>query len=194
LGTKDNFYDPVRPYPLEDNRTYERLMFSEYHKLIWQIHQCRAWFLKSKEMTPYHRHLKWVLERGEDRVPKAVCPHCRRNIVEFYYYEWSSESIATFSSDDVYCKKCALEKIVNQNRLLRFKFSNLRRFFKYGEYNYLKDILQIYKNAFMLPQKITNEIAFKFFKEKKEEDECSKLVNPFNLSLIASKGGQLSLF
>ena len=120
MGTKHYYYEPAQPYTIQkNNKTLEVLMFSDYCKLVWQYNKLEkeAEFKDISEISDYHKHLEWLIERGEDRVPKAVCPHCRIKIVDFYYYEWSSESVPTFSGDDVFCQKCALDKVVNMSRL-----------------------------------------------------------------------------
>lgn len=195
LGTKPYYYEPLRPYTIQkNNKTLEVLMFLDYCKLVWQYNKLEkeAEFKDFREISDYHKHLEWLIERGEDRIPKAVCPHCRSNIVKFYYYEWS-KGVPTFSIDDIFCQKCALDKIVNISRLLRFKFSNLKQFYKYGEYNFLNNILPIYKMAFKLPDRITKEIAFKFFKESHEAPPLQQEVSRIQLTSY-SRIKQLSLF
>lgn len=160
-------YEPIEPYTTQKHQTLEVQMFSHYDSLIWQYRKLEKEVeLKDvSEITKYHKHLEWVIERGEDRVPKLDCHHCKKNKVKFFYFEKASGGVYTFNRDNIFCQQCAGKFSLNESNLREFRFKALLEFKVYRTYNYWNELLPLYRYAFQLPSIINKKVAFNFFKE-----------------------------
>lgn len=160
-------YEPIKPWTTQKHKTLEVQMFSHYDFLIWQYQKLEkeAELKDVSEMTKYHKHLEWLIERGEDRIPKLNCHHCRKEKVKFFYFERASRDVITFSRNNIYCQNCSKKFSLNLNNLREFRFRTLLEFKIFRSYNYWSELLPLYRYVFQLPSIINKEVAFNFFKE-----------------------------
>lgn len=160
-------YEPIEPYTTLKHKTLEVQMFSHYDFLIWQYQKLEkeAELKDVSEITQYHKHLEWVIERGEDRIPKLDCHHCKKNKVKFFYFERAAGGAIVFSRNDIFCQFCSEKFSVSTNNLREFRFKVLLEFKLFRSYNYWNELLPLYRHVYQLPSIINKKIAFNFFKE-----------------------------
>lgn len=166
---KNNYYKPTGPYVFQSGkrrgRTLELLMFEDYQFLNWfynqKIKSCNG------NKNCLEKHLSWLLEKGEDRQPKMICPHCKKRSIAYFSVLFSSSG-DDFSVDPYYtcCEDCTDELIAmaggKMPSLLPIKFSSLLFFRRKGD---RKRVAKMYRTLFQTPSKMGRNKAFHFFNE-----------------------------
>ncbi|MCF7845521.1 MAG: hypothetical protein K9M12_02035 [Candidatus Pacebacteria bacterium] len=163
-----NYYHPTGPYTFQSGkrrgRTLELLMFEDYQFLNWFYHQKINGSGGGKNRL--EKHLGWLLEKGENRKPKMMCPHCRKYPVAYFSILFSANG-NDFSAGSYYscCEDCidelkamAFEKTPS---LLPIRFSSLLLFRKKED---RRRIAKMYRIFYQLPGKMGKKKAFNFFK------------------------------
>lgn len=178
-------YQPTEPYVTKNGDVLELKMFSDYQNLRWQYQQT----IKESSLSGYQQHLIWLLQRGEDRESKMICPHCRHKKVKYFTYSRIEGIIGATSLKEIYCVDCVQGR-ANQ---LPFQFSSLRHFHIFGEANFLKNVVPLFLYVFSLPERKTKKVAFNFFKDQENKE---KIIKPSETHLVspAYKPRPLTLF
>lgn len=165
-------YDPNGPYVIKSgkrkNKALEVLMFNDYGFLRWHYSELERKYSSNRGRNNYHRHLIWVLRRGENRQPKMDCPICGENRLEYFSVRYSrGTDLFSVGPQHTSCESCK-GKIANRSsggdlRLYQPKFSNIVKITsKKGDQ---KRIADLYRSIFKLEGRLTKQKAFNFFKE-----------------------------
>jgi hypothetical protein len=157
-------YDPPEPYILKSGRSkgksLEELMFKNYSLLAFLFAKCR----ENQEYTNMCFHLSWLIQRGENRIAKAICPHCGIRPVQFFSVIHDAGGRGDFAiiQEAMACGDCEeiLKERFSQN-ILPFRFSTLGRFKRPGDYRRIKEL---FESVFGVSRLIKKEEAFEFFK------------------------------
>ena len=167
-------YDPDKPYTIKSGKREGKslgvLMFNEYSFLRWHFGEMEKRYTTGTGRNDYHRHLIWILKRGEDRKPKMECPVCGQRKVKYFSVRFS-RGINRFSVSSQYtccqsneCKKMLRAGAFSDNiHFYQPKFSNVTKLTNLkGEQ---KKITDLYRKIFKLEGRMTKNKAFNFFKE-----------------------------
>jgi hypothetical protein len=167
----NNNYDPRAPYAIKSGskigESLEHLMFIDYGWLVYMRDLLNK--RKSKEKNKFHKHIEWVLERGESRQSKMLCPQCVSSPVVYFSVlgerrNGYSMNVAYTCCDDDACKqKLIAQGIEKTSTLMPIAFSSIMRF---GVKRDQRQVVQILKKCFNLPKRLTKEVLFSFFKEE----------------------------
>lgn len=162
-----NGYNPAGPYVFKtgkhQNQSVEVLMFRKYGFLRWLLNKISQ---ESNGGTKnlLHRHLEWLLARGEELNPTAICPHCKLRPVEYFSIRRSGNdfNIGTYYTccGNLECR----EKLVALSwekfpEFKPFKFSVIAEFEKGDQ----KRVGELFRWAFGLPKPLKRETVFTFF-------------------------------
>jgi hypothetical protein len=142
------------------------MMFDDYEFLNWYYHDLNE---KSKggPKTKLHKHLEWVLRRGQTRKPKMLCLYCKvRPVTRFsiIFYEYDISIGTEFTCcDDEQCKDEIDSKASGNNyQFLPFHFIVLKRMRSKAE---CKEVGELFRQVYELPKPLTRQRAFEFFNE-----------------------------
>ncbi len=160
-------YAPLVPYEPKGRKALEVQMFSKnylsLHRLYLKIQE-EASHPEALDNNEFFLHLDWLLKRGEDRVCKVICPHCKKVPVEcFTYGKVFGGDKAYFKKSDsfLFCSSCAAT--IKDKTFYPFKFSVLLKMHTKYQHNYLKEVLPVFKYAFGMEGRLAKEKAFAFF-------------------------------
>ncbi|MEA2092892.1 MAG: hypothetical protein U9P61_02915 [Patescibacteria group bacterium] len=139
-------------------------MFEDYQFLNWFYY--KKINSNGGEKNRLEKHLCWLLEKGENRQTKMICPYCKKRYIAYFSVLFSSGN--DFSVDPCYtcCEDCTDELVATAvgkgkvSSLLPIKFSSLLLFWKKVDQ---KRIARIYRTFFQLPKKLGKKQAFNFF-------------------------------
>ena len=167
-------YEPSEPYVIKsgkrEGKVLELMMFNNYSFLRWQLGKIRREYNGGRK-NQYHKHLEWLLQRGENREAKIICPVCGEDKVSHFSVRFS-RGTRRFSISPRYtcCEKKECREMLRAGAFgdnLQFfkpKFSNVTRITKYKIEQ--KRITELYKQIFDLSTKrLTRKAAFEFFNE-----------------------------
>lgn len=164
-------YKPEGPYTYRSGKRkgqcLELLMFTDYDFLNWQYNYIAKNSDPKREKNRLEKHLKWLLDRGEDRVPQMVCPQCGEKKVEKFAVRRSNGLISIGPGYTICDSETCKEKLNAQSfskPLYYFKpqFANILRVSRFkGD---RKRVAQLYKHhIFKLEARLTRQRAFEFF-------------------------------
>lgn len=169
-----NNYEPSEPYVIQsgkrEGKVLELLMFNDYSFLRWHLGKIRQKHSGGAK-NRYHRHLEWLMDKGESREPKMKCPICGQRAVKYFSVRFS-RGTRRFSISPRYtcCKDSDCQDMLRAGafgdnlQYFRPLFSNITRITKFKVEQ--KRIADLYKEIFNLSTKrLTRKAAFKFFKE-----------------------------
>lgn len=173
--TPKNIWVPEGPYVFKSGdrkgRSLECLMFSDYPFLNWYYDA--HFSASSGNKNELHRHLEWILARGNDRIPKILCPQCgirqvrKYSVVNLGFNNEISVGYKYTSCNHQDCIDTLLSsELFQQIALYSFKFKYL---LKFKAPSNLKKVVELYKTVFLLPSRISGKIAFEFFNEYTDE-------------------------
>jgi len=164
-------YRPDGPYTIQSGKrkgkSLETLMFQEYGFVKFMYVLLKEKTEEGTEKNELHRHLEWLLQKGEDREAKKYCPFCKERKAKYFSVRFTGNDFA-LSSQYICCESHAcFSKIIGLSGDKRpiiypFKFSVLERFKRKADE---KRVIKLLKDVFLLPEKIGKENAFKFFSE-----------------------------
>lgn len=164
-----DIYVPRSPYVLKTGqyagKSVEILMFHNYDYLLNLLK-----FLKEKNAeTQLAVHLAWLINQGETRKTKMLCPNCHEQPVKEFSVLGNVEYGFSIGQDFTCCedKECR-ERLIDLAafkipQFLPFKFSVLRAFRHKSDQ---KQITRLFQIVFELPyplKSLTKELAFEFF-------------------------------
>lgn len=110
-------------------------------------------------------HLDWLLQRGEDRIPQAICPQCKQQRIKYFSVRFSSyKNTPSFDEGYTYCQECLENCYEPRIQLFKFKWSNILKISAIKSDQ--KNLYKLYRWAFVLPTRLSNEIVFEFFADK----------------------------
>lgn len=163
-------YEPRVPYAIKSGRkigeTLEHLMFIDYGWLIYMrdlLNKKKS----SKEKSKFHKHIEWVLTKGETRQAKMLCPQCNTKPVVYFTvlgerrHGYSMSFVYTCCDDDACKQKLIAQGIEKTPTLMPIAFSSIMRF---GVKHDQKQVVKILRKCYELPDRLTKEICFAFFK------------------------------
>ena len=166
-------YEPSEPYVIKsgkrEGKVLELLMFNDYSFLRWHLGKIRREYSGGKKKQ-YHKHLEWLMAKGENREPKMECPICGQKEVKYFSVRFS-RGTNRFSISPRYtccensgCQEMLRAKAFGDNlQFFKPKFSNITRITKFKVDQ--KRIADLYRQIFNLEGRLTREKAFQFFKE-----------------------------
>jgi hypothetical protein len=166
--SKRAVYRPLGPYFFKTGQRagecLEVLMFKDYAFLVWLLSRLNN-NQRGERKNELHQHLEWLLKRGEEITPKAVCPYCKEYPVRFFSVIYTGNDFSVSSSYTCCEKEECMNAVVSMGLGKRVsfypvKFSSLLRFSKKDRkriVNLFKDILEI--------KKLTPQSAFRIFAE-----------------------------
>ena len=144
-------------------------MFNDYGFLRWHYSELEKKYSSNEGRNNYHRHLIWLLRRGENRQPKMDCPICGENKVEYFSVRYSrGTDLFSVGPQHTCCESKDCKRRIESNSFggnLHFyepRFSNVIKITsKKGD---RKRITDLYRSIYKLEGRLTKEKAFKFFK------------------------------
>ncbi len=164
-------YLPEKPYVYKEGRmrgmSMARLMFENYSFL-------HSSYLSIKDINPTsekEKHLKWIIERGENRPPLEKCKQCYVLMAVRFLVSYSKNrffvSPNLISCDRSECKKKLMDQVKEANGIsLNFVFSSMLKIIEITGKESSQMILSgLYKEIFNIPKNATDEDLFKFFLE-----------------------------
>lgn len=169
-------YSPNGPYIFQSGKRQgkilELLMFSNPGFLVWLLNEYHN--KQTKNKNSLHLHLEWLLQQGETRKAKMLCPFCGKKRVELLSIIRSS-STGYYSIDAGFsccnsdtCKKTLASMALRHPQTFApIKFSTVIKSTIPGN---RKLILKAFRKIFGLSGrsfgKLTRQKAFEFFKGK----------------------------
>ena len=162
-------YNPSSPYVFKGGKrkgvVLESLMFKDYGFLLYLLAKIRK-EKKSEGKNELERHLEWVLARGEDRKPKALCPQCGKKRVEYFSVAYSHFDFSVgphyTCCDSPDCAEKVKGMAMKRVALDPFRFSVMKNFRSKTDQ---KRIGNLFKWAFGLEGQLRREKLFSFFSE-----------------------------
>jgi hypothetical protein len=146
------------------NKSAETLMFADYLFLKRELDRIRAKSRPNSVPSELHRHLEWLLARGEDRICERPCPFCKSRHIAHFLARLLAEGGMLLSLAETSCSECLSELRLRASGqsayVLSTRFSSLR-FGVYGaSYAELSSFFRI---LYFAPHRLTTEWAFEFF-------------------------------
>ena len=163
-------YRPDEPYVFKHGKragkSLEKLMFDDYEFLNWYYHDLNK-RSKGGEKTELHKHLEWLLKRGQTRKPKMLCPQCGQRPVTRFSIIFYSDGISigtVYTCCDAESCKDEIDILASGNtyQLLPFHFIVLNRLRTKGE---KLELAELFKHVFKLKKPLTKQRAFELFNE-----------------------------
>ncbi len=164
-------YRPTKPFKLLIGRdmSFEKMMFTNYPALQERLEKLQKNGKRGNEDEK--KHLAWLLERGEDRAVKTLCPCCLERPAKYFLAKYFfQEKRFTIGEELVFCKSKECEKKffsqIKPHReavaVLPIKFSSLDKFISGKDRKKLASLL---KKLFHLEHSPTSEKLLDFFSE-----------------------------
>jgi hypothetical protein len=120
-------FNPTGPYIIKfgfrKGKSLEELMFEDYPWLVQRKERMDSCLKPWSKPNQMHTHLCWLLERGEDRIAKTVCPHCGEKIISFFGYSFKDKKYFV-CCDQILCAGKLLVKTYRHP----LKFSSILNF------------------------------------------------------------------
>ena len=170
-------YTPKGPYIFQSGKhkgqCLEVIIMREYSFLVWLADLLDS---KSKggHKNEFHRHLKWLLEQGENRQPQIFCPYCGERLVSLFalYRDYREEKVFDFRH--AYCRDCFRDKCHPSTiRGEAFLFSFFGRELNSWERPLAIDL---FKEVFGLQGRFTRRKAFDFFADPDKQVPSSVIL------------------
>ena len=150
---------PVAPYFIQSgpkrSMSLEMLMLKDYSWLMTIKARMDAGLTSASKPNAFHRHLLWLVERGEDRVAKKLCPNCKKGIVRSFshHYDGNRDHFRA-SCGELRCRLLYAHPL---------KFSSILKFREPAR----PSIARFFKEVFLPDCLILDdETLFRFFAEK----------------------------
>lgn len=160
-------YRPDKPYIFQSGKRKgkcaEILMFREYPFLVWQLWKMNEEH-RGGEKNKLHRHLEWLLAKGETRQTKMFCSFCKEKLVEFFSVYTTTEGTGLYwQLGPAICGNCigALKRNRPENVPSIWPIT-FRYFSDYKGRIARSKIITYLKTIFDLPR-LTAQTAFDFF-------------------------------
>lgn len=139
-------------------------MFSDYPFLRWWLDKIELEDKGQRQENALHRHLRWLIARGENRPIATICPVCGQrpiseiSILGLAEFGYSMGLQYTCCSD---CKK-ATEALAwpKKPQFLKPRFSSISWFENKQDQ---QEVVRLLKQIFKLPWPLTRQRAFEFF-------------------------------
>lgn len=171
-------YEPSEPYEFKSGKrkgeVLELMMFNgNYSFLDWMLKKREEECEDQNNKDRLHRHLEWLLSKGENREPQMICPQCGEEKVKFFSTRWSNfKSDFSIGARNTCCsKRRCKEKLTegfSQIELKPFKFSVMKKeegFHRKVDQRRVGDLFRKVFNLSTRPDPLTREMAFDFFKQ-----------------------------
>jgi len=144
-------------------KAIELLMFTDYDFLIWLLRKLDRESGSTKNTL--HLHLEWLIQKGENRQTKMICPQCKKQPVKFFSVRYAGDLFSIGSSYTCCKKEECIEKVRAMAagkwpELLPFRFSVMGNFRLKAD---KRRIGILFRRVFGLPNPLTREAAFEFF-------------------------------
>jgi hypothetical protein len=161
-------YKPTEPYIIQSGKkqgqSVEQLMFTDYGWLTYMASKFDK--MAPQKKNRLHKHIEWVLTKGEKCTPQMICPQCDQRSVAYFSVlgsrrtGYSMSCIYTCCNDTI-CKKQLISRGIEKTpTLLPLKFSSIKRFsLKHDQ----RQVVALFKKCFNLPRRLTKNVIFDFF-------------------------------
>lgn len=163
-------YQPSGPYVIQSGkrrgRALEMLMFEDYAFLRWFLNYKLDGNAKTQNKNILHRHLEWLMERGEDRQPVLICPQCGKRPVKYFSVVYSCDGDISIGPEYTCCDEARCQETLTEMalekpcRLLPIKFSSLLQFPHKTDQ---RRLARLFRSVFGLSGRLTKNQAFRFF-------------------------------
>lgn len=134
-------YVPQGPYFIKSGnkakKSLEEFMFENYFWLATERNRLNAYLRANSVKNEIHNHLLWLLDRGEDRVAKQICPYCKEKNISFFGYSFNEKKYYTCCDRWHHCIGQLLSKVDRYP----LKFSSIVRF-QWGSRPYISAFLK----------------------------------------------------
>jgi hypothetical protein len=158
-------YEPKEPYIISKgkkrDKSLEQLMFQDYDWLVWM----RNYLTKQQpEGNVLLAHITWVLEQGDTRQTRVLCPQCNQRFIQFFSVR--GDSTYGYSMGGMYaccaatpCQQQLIAQSLEKTpTLFPLQFSVIEKFHKKDR----PQVVRTLKECFGLPRTITKTVAFNF--------------------------------
>lgn len=161
-------YRPTGPYFFQSGKhrgkALELLMFRDYGFLTWLLNQLNQKVQNGKNRL--HQHLEWLLNQGETRIPKMLCPFCEKKVVNWFSVLGNDRDGYSISPSYTCCDSDECQSRLRAGAwghdplFLPFQFSVMKMFHvKFDQ----RQIGKLFRTVFQLPPRLTAKNAFEFF-------------------------------
>ncbi len=152
----------------------EALMFCQYRELRRRLEALKGF---GNAQSPLKKRLEWLIQRGETRMAKMLCPICKKNPVEWFavfhlFTDGNYQKESTFTAVKEY-SCCGDEECKEQTEKCGFgakveikpiKFSTIPELAK-SDFEE-KMLLNLFREFFGLEGSLKGKEALSFFEEK----------------------------
>ncbi|MDD3774197.1 MAG: hypothetical protein PHW50_02895 [Patescibacteria group bacterium] len=140
-------------------------MFNNYAFLNWLLNKIESEYRFGREKNELHKHLEWLLKQGENRCVQLFCSSCNSQPAVFASIYGSGRYGYSISSNYLSCsdQNCLEDLRINAdncNVFIKLCFSNILWFSRKNDQKQFVDLL---KETFNIPKRITRKSAFDFF-------------------------------
>lgn len=139
------------------------LMFQNPDKIDFLYKKYVKSHKRSQKKNLFHLQLEWLIQQGENRKTKMLCPHCKKKTVKYFSIR-TSYSGKSIGRQYTYCEDCAKPNPCPRCILHEFKFSVLANIDAKENRIFFKKAKTLYCTVFELPKRLTKERIFEFFK------------------------------
>lgn len=142
-------------------KSLEHMMFTDYSWLDYMLRRLES--TEANNPNLFHRHLKWLMGQGENRIPTMPCPVCNVSPVAYMWMAFESYGMEAHwqmtCCRGLGCIESLRERSEGRGQIVVPKFSLFL--------NKCEDsratILRVFRDVFELPSRITQRVAFEFF-------------------------------
>jgi len=149
-------------------------MFTNFGFIEWLLN--KYYNKPTKNKNRLRLHLEWLLQQGETREAKMLCPQCGKRKVKLLSIIWSSAKTCSIDADFSCCSSDACKKklenlvLEHPHRFVEIKFSTV---IQSQSPRNKKLMLRAFRRILNLPR-LTKEATFEFFKGEKIVKTISK--------------------
>ncbi len=161
-------YQPTFAYVIKSGKrqgkSLESIMFTDYGLLLFMKKKMSG--SSCEKRNEIDLHLDWLLQKGEDRKPRLLCPHCKQRVVKYFSVRRSPLGEMSIGTYYTCCEQCKEElSAISWDSSLefrKFKFSELTHFHSKKE---KQAVVELFKKVFILSCPLSKKKLFEFFSE-----------------------------
>lgn len=153
------------PYVIKSGKkageSLEHMMFTDYPWMDYMFRRLES--TQAANPNLFHRQLKWLMGRGENRIPTMPCPICNISPVAYMWMAFESYGMEAHwqmsCCRQLGCIQDLRERTEGRGEIVVPKFSLFLR----KREDSRATILRVFRDIFGLPPRITQQVAFEFF-------------------------------
>ena len=142
-------------------KSLENMMFTDYPWVDYMFKRLES--TQAANPNLFHRHLKWLMVQGENRIPTMSCPICNNSPVAYMWMAYESYGMEAHwqmtCCRQLACIENLRERTEGRGEIVVPRFS----LFLGKREDSRSTILRVFKDIFELPSRITQGVAFDFF-------------------------------